>query len=95
MPSRETTHGPVKGTAAFVLKKDDLWLGKKELKVRFMSDIPVWRDENNRLITEDVILKIANEWHQCGLNVVPKFVECIGGEASDIRVQFIGKHHLR
>ena len=49
-------------------------------------------------ITEDEILKIANEWHQCGVeqgnDVVPEFVPCGPNDTSDIRVKFIGNVYI-
>ena len=79
----------------WVVKGEDLWPARKKLKVRFLKVIPPWLNEGRRgYITEDEILKIANEWHQCGVeqgnDVVPEFVPCGPNDTSDIRVKFIG-----
>ena len=76
----------------WVLRDEDLWPPKKKLKVRFLDDrIPPWPNDRRGWIDEDEILKIANEWHECGRDVVPEFVPCGANYTSDIRVKFIGK----
>ncbi|CAI8044530.1 hypothetical protein GBAR_LOCUS24692 [Geodia barretti] len=78
----------------WVLTDEDLWLVGKTLKVRFLDDrIPAWPNDGRGHITEEEILKIANEWHQCGVeqgkDVVPEFVPCGADDTADIRVKFI------
>ena len=80
----------------WVQSDGDLWLAGKELKVRFLDDeIPGWRNEKREWINKGDILKIANEWHECGVNagkdVVPKFVLWEDDDISDITVKFIGR----
>ncbi|CAI8037291.1 hypothetical protein GBAR_LOCUS20843 [Geodia barretti] len=78
----------------WVLTDEDLWLAGKTLKVSFLDDrIPAWPNDGRGHITEEEILKIANEWHQCGVeqgkDVVPEFVPCGADDIADIRVKFI------
>ena len=74
-----------------------LWPPKKKLKVRFLDEIPGWRNERRGWINEDDILKIANEWHDCGVDagkdVVPEFMPCGPDDTGDIRVRFIGNYY--
>ena len=72
----------------------DLWPPGAKLKVRFLDRIPAWPNDRRGWIDEDQILKIANEWHECGRDVVPEFVPCGPDDSSDIRVKFIGKKHF-
>ena len=83
----------------WVLTDEDLWLAGKTLKVRFLDDrIPAWPNDGRGHITEEEILKIANEWHQCGVeqgkDVVPEFVPCGADDTADIRVKFIGNYTI-
>ncbi|CAI8000685.1 hypothetical protein GBAR_LOCUS3005 [Geodia barretti] len=79
----------------WVLRDEDLWpAGNKTLKVRFLDKrIPAWPNDRRGYITEEEILMIANEWHQCGVeqgnDVVPEFVSCGADDIADIRVKFI------
>ena len=76
----------------WVLRDEDLWPAGKKLKVRFLDDrIPPWPNDRHGWIDEDQILKTANEWHECGRDVVPEFVPCGANDTSDIRVKYIGK----
>lgn len=68
-----------------------LW-EKKEIKVKFMNDIPAWKNDEGKWINVTDILPIANQWHDCERSVVPKFVEYDNGP-SDVRVEFNGKVH--
>lgn len=76
--------------AAFIADTKHLW-PKKEIQVFFMNKIPPWENDKDGYISKEEILEIANEWHECGPDVVPKFVECTTRELSNIRVMFIGK----
>jgi hypothetical protein len=75
----------------WVIRDEDLWPAGKKLKVRFLDErIPAWPNDRRGHITEEEILEIANEWHQCGVNdVVPEFVPCGADDTADIRVKFI------
>ena len=76
----------------FVKFTSDLWR-KKELKVFFMNpdEMPrAWKNFKRDSITREEILQIANEWHDCAQDVIPKFIECDKKEGSDIRVKYIG-----
>ena len=74
---------------AFVEDSGHLW-PKKELKVFFMNKIPPWDNDKDGYISKEEIIGLANEWHDCGRDVVPKFVKCDDRASSDIRVKFIG-----
>ena len=76
--------------AAFIEDTKHLW-PKKEIQVFFMDRMPPWENDKDGYISKEEILEIANEWHECGPDVVPKFVECTAKELSDIRVTFKGK----
>ena len=74
--------------------RSDLW-HKKELRVFFMNpkEIPrPWSNSDGDTITQKDILEIANEWHNCAKEVVPKFVLWKKKESSDIRVKYIGTY---
>lgn len=68
---------------------------KKEIKVRFKNVIPpYWKKALGvHLKNENEILHIANEWHQCGVNVVPRFIACMD-DNPDIVVEFGGKENI-
>lgn len=61
-----------------------------------MDRVPLneaWRvggKENADLITQDYILKTANEWNKCDPTVVPSFVTEDQIGQSDIRICFKG-----
>ena len=80
----EERHDPRMGEG-FIEFTRDLWR-KKELRVFFMNT----PDDCDRDAKE--ILQIANEWHDCAQDVVPKFVECDKPKRSDIRVEYIGMY---
>ena len=71
-----------------------LWKQGQHLIVHFLDEKvpPTWVNARGGYITEDEILEIANEWHQCGVelgqNVVPKFVKCEGDDVPDIQVKY-------
>ena len=69
--------------------KDLLWK-KKEITVLFMDQIPAWYNEKDNPISKDDILQIANEWHDCNKEKVPKFRPYEKHGRSDIRIQFAG-----
>ena len=75
--------------AAAWTERNLLWT-EKEITVRFLDpEIPAWRKEDGNYISKDDILHIANEWHRCNKNVVPKFVPYKSGP-SHIRIKFTG-----
>ena len=88
--------GDGRAAELWIISNTDLWPQRKKLKVRFLNDILPWRREDRQFISEVDILRIANEWHQCGVDVkndlVPEFVPWHQGETSNIRVEFIGKY---
>ena len=74
----------VKGDDVMARARMLLWK-TKEIKVRFLNE-----DQN---ISEEEILQIANEWHECNTDVVPRFVPCNKEDSGDIRIKFIGMHN--
>ena len=88
--------GDGRAAELWIISNAGLWPQRKKLKVRFMNKIPAWRREDEQFISKDDILRIANEWYRCGVDikndVVPEFVPWHEGETSDIRVEFIGKY---
>lgn len=77
------------GAELLCTEKEHLWK-KGELKVHFMTDIKGCRKEDGNFLSTGDVLDIANDWHRCGQEIVPKFVLCREGETSDIRVTFTG-----
>ncbi|CAI8006831.1 hypothetical protein GBAR_LOCUS4921 [Geodia barretti] len=78
-----------KGGKLVAERKKQLWPSGSTMNVKF-GHIKNWRDEDGEPITKDAILKIANKWHECNPQVVPKFIPCGPDNTdSDIRVEFV------
>ena len=81
-----------KGGKLVAERKKQLWPSGSTMNVKF-GHIKNWRDEDGEPITKDAILKIANKWHECNPQVVPKFIPCGPDNTdSDIRVEFVGRY---
>jgi hypothetical protein len=69
-----------------------IWHKKKELRVKFLDEIPISWTYSGRRLNCELILKWANEWSSGGAGVVPRFVVVHRDEEpSDIRVAFVGE----
>ena len=79
-----------RAAALWVEFKEKLWSQGEKLKVEFLDKKvpPSFVNTSEDYITKEEILDIANEWHRCGQDVVPEFVECKFGDVPNIQVKY-------
>ena len=82
----EMSEGDVQSAWAY---KNVIWRGRKELRVKFLNDIPHDWKLGGRQLNEGNIMSWASEWSLRGEGVLPMFIMVEDpNDKSDIRIKF-------